>query len=58
MHTVTSLVLSLAALMFVVWVALAHPAHRSVYGPYAHAGRAAAVAGRGASESDRGPSRG
>lgn len=37
-HPLTSLAtlgLSVGALVFVVWVALAHPAHQSVYGPYA-----------------------
>jgi hypothetical protein len=28
-----TLVVSLAALFFVVWIALAHPEHQSIYGP-------------------------
>lgn len=32
-HSMTTLILSLAALAFVVWIALAHPDHQSVYGP-------------------------
>lgn len=33
LHSLTTLVLSLAALAFVVWIALAHPDHQSIYGP-------------------------
>jgi hypothetical protein len=33
--SLATLGLSVGALVFVVWVALAHPAPQSVYGPYA-----------------------
>lgn len=33
LNGMASLVVSLAALAFVVWLALAHPDHQSVYGP-------------------------
>ncbi|MGH7021997.1 MAG: hypothetical protein ACREEB_00240 [Caulobacteraceae bacterium] len=32
-HTIATLTLSLAALAFVVWLALVNPARESVYGP-------------------------
>ena len=34
-HSLTSLGLSIGALAFVAWIAMAHPAQQSVYGPYA-----------------------
>ena len=33
LHSMATLVVSLAALFFVVWIALAHPDVQSVYGP-------------------------
>ena len=33
LHGVATLIVSLAALAFVVWIALAHPDVQSVYGP-------------------------
>lgn len=42
LHSLATLGLSIVALVFVLWVALAHPAHQSVFGPYASAARVAA----------------
>jgi hypothetical protein len=42
LQSLASLSLSVGALAFVVWIALAHPAHQSVYGPYAPAAHVAA----------------
>ena len=33
LQTLASLGLSVGALAFVVWIALAHPTHQSIYGP-------------------------
>jgi hypothetical protein len=35
LHTLASLGFSVGALAFVVWIALAHPAHQGIYGPNA-----------------------
>lgn len=42
LHSLASLGLSVGALAFVLWIALAHPAHESVYGPHAATARVAA----------------
>jgi len=42
LQSLASLGLSVGALAFVVWIALAHPAHQSVYGPNAPAAAVAA----------------
>jgi hypothetical protein len=43
LQSLATLGLSVGALAFVVWVALAHPAHQSVYGPNAPAAHVAAA---------------
>jgi len=42
-HTLATLSLSIGALAFALWVALAHPAHQTVVSPYAQSASVAAA---------------
>jgi hypothetical protein len=44
LHSLSTLAFSLTALAFAVWMAVEHPAHGSVYAPFAKAHARAALA--------------